>query len=43
MPVHFELLGSNTLKNETGKKFKCLLGINLVKYSPEFLAHIKNI
>ena len=43
MAVHFELLASNTMKNETGKKFKCLLGINLVKYLSEFLAHIKNI
>ena len=38
---HFELLASNTIKNETGKKFKNLLGINLAKYSFEFLAHIK--
>ena len=43
MAVHFEILASNTMKNETGKKFKCLLGINLVKYSSEFQAHIKNI
>ena len=31
---------SNTTKNETGKKFKSLLGINLVKYSSEFLVHL---
>ena len=43
MAVHFELLASNTTKNETGKKLKSLLGTNLVKYSSEFLAHIKNI
>ena len=41
MAVHFELLASNTIKNETGKKLKSLLGRNLVKYSYEFLAHIK--
>ena len=43
MAVHFELLASNTMKNETGEKFRNILGINLVKYSSEFLAHIKNI
>ena len=43
MAVHFELLASNTMKNETGKKLKCLLGINLAKYSSEFLAHTKSI
>ena len=32
---------SNTIKNETGIKFINRLGINLVKYSSEFLAHIK--
>ena len=31
---------SNTKKYETGKKLKSLLGINLVKYSSEFLAHL---
>ena len=36
----FELLDGNTIKNETGKKVKSLLGINLVKYSSEFLAHL---
>ena len=41
--LHFELLVSNTIKNETRKKFKNLLGTNLVKYSSKFLAHIKNI
>ena len=39
--LHFELLASNTIKNETSKKFKNLLGINLVKYSAKFLAHTK--
>ena len=43
MAVHYELLASNTIKNETGKKLKSLPGRNLVKYSSEFLAHIKNI
>ena len=38
---HFELLASNTIKNETGKKLKSLLEIIfLVKYSPEFLANL---
>ena len=39
----FELLASNTIKNETKEKFKNLLGINLVKYSSKFLAHRKNL
>ena len=39
--LHFEFLASNTTKNETKDKFKNLLGINLVKYSSKFLAHIK--
>ena len=39
--LHFKLLTSNTIKNEIRKKFKKLLGSNLVKYSSEFLAHIK--
>ena len=39
--LYFELLASNTIKNETRKKFKKLLEINLVKYSSKFLAHIK--
>ena len=39
--LHFELLASNAIKNQTGKKFKNSLGINLVKYSCKFLAHIK--
>ena len=39
--LHFELLASNAIKNQTGKKFKNLLGINLVKHSCKFLAHIK--
>ena len=39
--LYFELLASNTIKNETRKKFKKLLKINLVKYSSKFLAHIK--
>ena len=34
-------MDSNTIKNETKKKFKNLLGINLAKYSSKFLAHIK--
>ena len=38
---HFELLTSNTIKNETKKKFKNLFGINLIKYSSEFLVHMK--
>ena len=33
MAVHFELLASNTMIKETGKKFKCLLEISLVKYT----------
>ena len=38
---HFELLASNTIKNETGKKLKSLLEIIfLVKYSSEFLANL---
>ena len=37
---HFELLASNTIKNETEKKLKSLLGKNLLKYSSEFLAHL---
>ena len=28
-------------KNKTGKKFQKLFGINLIKYSSEFLTHIK--
>ena len=36
----FEISTSNTLENETGKKFKSLLGINLIKYSSEFLARL---
>ena len=40
--LQFELLPSNTIKNETSKKIKNLLGISLVKYSPKFLAQIKN-
>ena len=36
----FELLANSTIKNEIGKKLKSLLGINLVKYSFEFLAHL---
>ena len=43
MAVHFELLASNTTKTGTGKKLRSLLGTNLVKYSSEFLAHIRNI
>ena len=39
--LHFKLLASNTIKNETKEKFKNLLRINLVKYSSKFLAHIK--
>ena len=39
--LHFELLASNTMKNETRKNFKNLLRIRLVKYSSKFLAHIK--
>ena len=41
--LHFEILASNTIKNETKEKFKNLLGIILVKYSSKFLVHIKNI
>ena len=41
--LHFKLLASNTVKNETKETFKNLLGINLVKYSSKFLVHIKNI
>ena len=37
----FELLASNTIKNETRKQFKNLLGINFVNYSSKFLAYIK--
>ena len=37
----FEFLASNTIKDERRKKFKNLFGINLVKYSSKFLAHIK--
>ena len=39
--LHSELLASNTIKKETRKTFKNLLGINLVKYSTKFLARIK--
>ena len=38
--IHFELLASNNVKNETGKNFISLLGINLVKYSSAFLAYL---
>ena len=36
-------MGSNIIKYETGKKFKNLLGKNLVKYSSKFLAHKKHL
>ena len=41
--LYFELLilASSTIKNETRKKLKNLLGINFVKYSYKFLEHIK--
>ena len=32
---------AGTIKNETRKKFKNLLGINLIKYLSQFLANIK--
>ena len=40
---HFHLLARQQkyYKNETGEKFINLLAMNLVKYSSEFLAHIK--
>ena len=38
---HFELLGSNTIKNELGKKIQYFFGIGLIKYSSEFQAHNK--
>ena len=38
--VHFEVLASNTAKNETKEKFNNFFRINLVKYSSKFLAHI---
>ena len=37
----FWTFGQQCYKNQTGKKFKNLLGINLVKHSCKFLAHIK--
>ena len=40
---HFELLASNTIKNETGKKFTSLLEINLVNYSSAFVTHKKHL
>ena len=39
--LHFEPSTSNTIKNDTRKKFKNLLKMNLVKYSSKFLAHVK--
>ena len=38
--LYFKLFGSNTMKNKTGKKFKNLFGINLIKFSSEFLTHL---
>ena len=37
---YFERLTSNAIKNETEKNYNSLLGINLVKYSSKFLAHL---
>ena len=34
-------MAGNTIKNEAMKKFKNLLGMNLVKYSSKYLGHIK--
>ena len=34
-------MASNTIKNGTRRKFKHLLGINLVQFSSKFLAHIE--
>ena len=34
-------MASNTIKNGTRRKFKDLLGINLVQFSSKFLARIK--
>ena len=39
--LHFELLASNPIKNETKEKFMNLLKIYLIKYSSKFLAQIK--
>ena len=38
----FQTFGLEYYKNEAKEKSKNLLGINLVKYSSEVLAHIKN-
>ena len=40
--LYFELLASNTIKNEI-EKFKNLIRTNQVKYSSKFLDQIKNI
>ena len=37
---YFERLTNNAIKNETEKNYKSLLGINLVKYTSKFLAHL---
>ena len=38
---NFELLANNTIKNETGGKNQKFICINLIKHSPESLAHVK--
>ena len=39
--LSFWAFGQQHYKNETGKKIKNLFGVNLIKYSSEFLAHVK--
>ena len=39
--LNFKLLASNTIRNQTGRKLKSFIGINLVESSSKFVAHIK--